>query len=275
MIRRLALHLALVAGLALSLAPSAPGQALDELWTEYPLYPAKSETTTPRAANATSLPAAEPKRLLVPLADTRAEAVGPAAFNRSGPSEGFPLIFVLASVGALVLVLLVTALGRAPVLSAAATVAAAPRGLLAYVTELATPLTRPPTHAGRAPALLIPPPKASLPEPGPAQEACVIRWWRGYVKSEFCAEARDAAGRERVVASSPEFWWRKAEPPPRSGPALDAYRTLVASLERDGWEPADSAADRWYETGWRRPERPSLHALAERLARGGDPESGT
>jgi hypothetical protein len=108
-----------------------------------------------------------------------------------------------------------------------------------------------------------------------AHEVCAVRWWRGYVKSRFYAEATDRAGRVRIVAWSPEFWWRRAEPPPRSGPALDAFRALLASLERDAWKSAGPPGGHWYEATLERPGKPSLQALADRLAREGDPESGT
>jgi hypothetical protein len=110
MSRRLKLHLALVAGLVLCLAPSASGQSLEELWSEYPLNPAASETTAPRA-DATSLPTPEPKRWVLPPADAGAEAVGPT--TGAPDAVPWPMIGVL-SAGVLTLVLLL--LGRmAPV----------------------------------------------------------------------------------------------------------------------------------------------------------------
>jgi hypothetical protein len=93
------------------------------------------------------------------------------------------------------------------------------------------------------------------------------------VKSQFYAQARDTADAGRVVAWSPGFLWRNAEPPPRSGPALDAYRALVASLERDAWQVAEWPAGRWYQATLRRPVRPSPHTLAERPVHE-DPASG-
>jgi hypothetical protein len=291
MTRRLALHLGLLAGLALCLAPSAPGQSLDELWTEYPLYPAKSETTTPRAASATSLPAAEPKAWSLPLADVPGDVVGPAT-----DSSGAVLwtMVALVSAGALGLaVLLFGRMGPAPAVSWRAPGLADRVARLAVVTRERsrrggfvkrtrhTPPRRPRPRAPVRSSTPPPPPQGTSPASAQAQEEerrqelCTVRWWRGYVKSQFYAQASDAAGRRRVVARSPEFWWRNAEPPPRSGPALDAYKALLATLNRDAWEPAGPPAGHWYEATLARPEKPSLHTLAERLAREEDPDSGT
>jgi hypothetical protein len=290
MTRRLALHLTLVAALALCLAPAAPGQPLTKLWSEYPLY--QSGSAEPRGVSPTSLPAAEPKQWL--RADTRAEAVGPTAATAPDPVP-WSIVGVL-SAGAVVLAFLLFAR-----MIPAPAVSWSPSSLSGRVARLAVDTRErsrrgSPRQRNRAPARrAVPrppswsappvesaenddPPEAGRPGPGweqeQGQEVCTVRWWRGYVKSQFIAEAKDSAGRVRVVGQSPEFWWRRPEPPPRSGPALDAHKSLLASLERDGWETPGQPVGPWFAATLWRPERPSLHALADRLSREADARGG-
>jgi hypothetical protein len=74
---------------------------------------------------------------------------------------------------------------------------------------------------------------------------CRIIWWRGYFKSQFLAVARSPAGQDEVLAESPHFRWGKAEPPPGSPTAVEAHRSLVDALERDGWSVAGSG-EHWF-----------------------------
>lgn len=83
----------------------------------------------------------------------------------------------------------------------------------------------------------------SLERPMPIK--CRITWWRGYVNSVFYAIARTAAGDEQVIAESPHFRWHKAEPPPQNAKALEAHRSLLELLERDGWSVAGTGDD-WF-----------------------------
>ncbi|MGE5691781.1 MAG: hypothetical protein ACM33B_14595 [Pseudomonadota bacterium] len=101
------------------------------------------------------------------------------------------------------------------------------------------PVTPPPAPAR---------PRARPPAPaGPPRSAasCEIRWWRGYVRSTFYAAAADAHAGERVIAESPPFRWRGAEPPPREPATLEALETLVRRLEDDGWRVIDRG-DEWF-----------------------------
>jgi hypothetical protein len=89
-------------------------------------------------------------------------------------------------------------------------------------------------------------PREQAPAPRrPTGAACEIRWWRGYVYSRFYAFARDAEGQEHVIAESPDFRWRKSEPPPEEHRALAAHRALVGELERQGWGVVGHG-EHWY-----------------------------
>jgi hypothetical protein len=102
------------------------------------------------------------------------------------------------------------------------------------------------------------------PEPPLATE-CRIVWWRGYFKSRFYAAAETPAG-ERVLAESPHFRWRKAvPPPPEHDQAVQAHRSLLEVLERDGWTVARPGSE-WFalELERRRPRRPPKAPGGER-----------
>jgi hypothetical protein len=87
---------------------------------------------------------------------------------------------------------------------------------------------------------------------------CEVRWWRGYVKSQFLAVATDA-GADATVALSPFFRWRDSKPPPETPAAAAAFKALVGSLEHEGWQVVGCGED-WF---------------AVRLARRGEASSRT
>ena len=77
---------------------------------------------------------------------------------------------------------------------------------------------------------------------------CVIRWWRGYVKSCFFVVVIDDASSpdELTVIESPYFWsFRKSSLTPQ-GPIAAAHRQLVGRLRARGWQPA-GVGELWYE----------------------------
>lgn len=78
----------------------------------------------------------------------------------------------------------------------------------------------------------------------PGVERCEIRWWRGYLKAQFYAYAVTENGLEAVVATSPTFWWRHAEPPSPTKAAVAARMALVETLVAQGWrvEPTTGEA---------------------------------
>ena len=74
---------------------------------------------------------------------------------------------------------------------------------------------------------------------------CRILWRRGYLRSLFYAVARTPRGQEYVIAESPQFRWSKSHAPPNDSPAVEAHRSLVEALERDGWSVAGTGDD-WF-----------------------------
>jgi hypothetical protein len=94
-------------------------------------------------------------------------------------------------------------------------------------------------------------------------EFCQIGWWRGYVKSEFYADAIGPEGDRYRAGTSPAFRWWRSTPPERTKAAVAAHEALVAKLLRAGWEPEEQGFE-WYEARFSR-TRP--RSLADRLAR--------
>jgi hypothetical protein len=72
---------------------------------------------------------------------------------------------------------------------------------------------------------------------------CEIRWWRGYVNSQFVVVERRGEGPE--LAASPPFRWRKSQPPPRTPAASAALKSLVDSFLREGWVVA-GRGEEWF-----------------------------
>ena len=85
-------------------------------------------------------------------------------------------------------------------------------------------------------------------------ETCGIKWWPGYVRSEFYAAAIDSEGREYVVARSKAFPWRKSDPPPKENKDVRAaFDALSAQLAELGWKPETADLDApWYARRFRR-----------------------
>jgi hypothetical protein len=79
---------------------------------------------------------------------------------------------------------------------------------------------------------------------GNRPQECEVRWWRGYVQSQFWAVTTDP-GADATVALSPYFRWRKSEPPPETPAAAAALRALVESLEDEGWKVVGRGED-WF-----------------------------
>ncbi len=119
-----------------------------------------------------------------------------------------------------------------------------PPAALAAATTL--PAARTP-HPASPPS--DPPPSEAR---APVLEACVIRWRADPDLSEFVAVRADATG--ALLARSPRFRWRSANPPPRRTAIVDAHAALLEGLRRDGWTLVDEARSRrWFERRLTRP----------------------
>ena len=81
-------------------------------------------------------------------------------------------------------------------------------------------------------------------------ERCEIRWWRGYLKSQFYAHAVTKEGLEVVVARSPMFRWRHAEPPSPTKAAVAARVALVETLVARGWRVEPTPNDLVTRAPW-------------------------
>lgn len=110
------------------------------------------------------------------------------------------------------------------------------------LTPLA-PVERATTRSGRPRQPVAPEPPLARGRTAAAR--CRIVWWRGYFKSAFYAVVRTPSGDERVLAESPHFRWSKSDPPPNAPPAVEAHRSLVEALQRDGWSVA-GAGEHWF-----------------------------
>jgi hypothetical protein len=69
----------------------------------------------------------------------------------------------------------------------------------------------------------------------PSTPTCEVRWWRGYVMSDFLAIETNAEGIERVIARSRAFRWRKHYVPPETPEAAAALSELINRLQDEGW----------------------------------------
>lgn len=106
------------------------------------------------------------------------------------------------------------------------------------------------------------PPPARRGRTAETVELCAIEWWRGYVRSDFCAIVIDTDGRQREIARSPRFsWWRSNPPPAHHAEARAAHDALVAELVERGWKSTGSDSHPWYAFRFRRPT--ALRALTD------------
>lgn len=81
---------------------------------------------------------------------------------------------------------------------------------------------------------------------------CEVGWWRGYVKSAFFAMETSSTGPGRTIAWSPYFRWRKRDVPRETPEAAAALRSLVNSLEREGWIVA-GRHEEWFRVRFKCP----------------------
>jgi hypothetical protein len=105
----------------------------------------------------------------------------------------------------------------------------------------------------RGEAALRPVPASGAESDAPARASagetrtreCEVEWWRGYVKSAFYAIETSSVGFGRDIASSPFFRWRSRDVPRETPEAAAALRSLVESLEREGWTVA-GRREEWF-----------------------------
>ena len=277
-VRRLPLSL-LAATAAASLAAGAPaalaqeGRPPSRLWSEYPLDPTQTEGSPPAATRSQKPTSITKER-------ARSGRLGPREATEPGdtvwdldPTSPWLLLPAGALVLALALVSTGLVAGRLSRPGSPPARAAGPGG-----NGRSRWRARPPTPVAeesvsyrlrtRAPEVAAADSagardrSVARPVVSPHAELCVIGWSRGYVKSQFYALARSKGGRRYVVAVSPMFWWRGADPPPPNEGPLGAHTSLLEELRRQGWEPAGEwTAAAWYETILRRRAPASLRAL--------------
>lgn len=170
-------------------------------------------------------------RARVPSSALRAAASAPIRFGRRAAAEAPQALSRLAAPAA--------ALAR-PARRARRPLIAAPRQVerLRDEDRRRTEASIGDALVDRARAYVFPEaaPEAVERGAGGALERCEIRWWRGYVKSQFYAHGVTEEGLEFVVATSPMFLWRRATPPPPTKAAVAARIALVETLVARGWE---------------------------------------
>ena len=93
---------------------------------------------------------------------------------------------------------------------------------------------------------------------------CEVRWWRGYVNSQFFAVQRGVEGPEVILAASPPFRWRRSEPPPQTPATSSALASLVDSFRREGWVVSGHGSE-WFAVRLRRAKLQSAAPSAGRF----------
>jgi hypothetical protein len=223
------------------------------LWAEYPLDPTAGRQSPPAAQ---VLPATHESGTRAPVA-------------ASSGSDGGELAIVLAGMALAFGTLLLVRVRAREVRTSASTAAGAATRRTARKPEEAPELlealapSAPAPHealrrsASSSETLSLAPAARRVRRPlpsGPEREQptdeafdiCRIGWWRGYVKSDFYAEAVGPNRHRSIVARSRMFRWRRADRPPASGDALDAHNELVDRLVAAGWTP-EGRGGAWYE----------------------------
>jgi hypothetical protein len=255
---------ALAAAAALGLAGTLPAAVAatttgklepspTRLWAEYPLEPTGGRQSRPAAQ---VLSATHESGTRAPVA-------------ASSGSDGGELAIVLAGMALAFGTLLLVRVRAREVRTSASTAAGAATRRTARKPEEAPELlealapSAPAPHealrrsASSSETLSLAPAARRVRRPlpsGPEREQptdeafdiCRIGWWRGYVKSDFYAEAVGPNRHRSIVARSRMFRWRRADRPPASGDALDAHNELVDRLVAAGWTP-EGRGGAWYE----------------------------
>jgi hypothetical protein len=279
-VRRLSLSL-LAVTTAASLAAGTPAALAQEdrppsrLWSEYPLDPTQTEGSTP-AATGTQKPTSITKERARSGRVGLREATEPKHAVWDLDLTSLWLLPLAA------LVLMLALISKRLVAARLSRPGPPPSRAVPSENGGSTVQTRPPTPAGeesvshtlhaRAHETAVADSAGArersiaLPVVSPHAEVCVIGWSRGYVKSQFYAVARSKGGRRYLVAVSPTFWWRGADPPPPKKGPLGAHASLLEELRRLGWEPIEERTT-WYDTVLRRRAPASLRALSVVLSK--------
>ena len=96
-------------------------------------------------------------------------------------------------------------------------------------------------------------PLAALSDAGAKRvEFCEIRWWRGYLKSDFYATRTGQGASGEILARSPLFRCRRHDLPPESEQVKSAHAAVVVELERHGWQRCGGGPP-WYRLRFTRP----------------------
>lgn len=95
-------------------------------------------------------------------------------------------------------------------------------------------------------------------------DECVIRWWRGYVKSCFYVLV-DSSSPADGLLMSPLFWSLRKSSLTPDGPIAAAHQQLIEQLVHEGWQPA-GVGTFWYEQRFLRYEQGLLPKARVRVA---------
>jgi hypothetical protein len=107
--------------------------------------------------------------------------------------------------------------------------------------------TRPARRVAPEPTVAPTPPPRKHPQPTrkTTDERCEIVWWRGYVKSSFLAAGTAPDGTQFVAGESPQFRWRRPDPPEQTEDTEAALAVLLERLHAENWQSVGNGGA-WY-----------------------------
>jgi hypothetical protein len=198
------------------------------LWMAFPLDPAKPTATGPVTTSEPSVPS----RTVSGQAEVKAAVSG-------DEGDDMPWGILIAAAAALVGLALVSV-----------GIAGGWPGRRRAPPAAASAVAEPLRGARSSPPVLQPALPAALTRP--TVETCTVRWRPDPDLSDFVVAREDAP--EVILARSPGFRWRSANPPPRRAAIVSAHAELTERLRDQGWMPLEpDPGARWYERRYSRP----------------------